>query len=74
MNTEVHEYNFLVSASTALQPIILSLVGDKKLATFFLETALMLEGRYNHGLLRAWNTEGDSLTVVLVTQTIMKCE
>ena len=22
--------------------------------------------RWNHGLLRAWNTEGDSLTIVLV--------
>ena len=30
--------------------------------------------RSDHGLLRAWNTEGDSLTVVFVTQTSMKCE
>ena len=30
MNTEVHDYNFLVSASTSLQPIILSEVADKK--------------------------------------------
>ena len=38
MNTEVHDYNFLVSASLSLQPIILSKVGDKKLVP---------EGRYN---------------------------
>ena len=30
INTEVHDYNFLVSASASLQPIILSEVGDKK--------------------------------------------
>ena len=47
MNTEVHDYNFLVSASASLQPIILSEVGDKKLTTIFLETALILEGQYD---------------------------
>ena len=51
INTEVHDYNFLVSASTSLQPIILSEVGDKKLTTIFLETALILEGStINHVL------------------------
>ena len=40
INTEVHDHNFLVSALTSLQPIILSEVGDKKLTTIFLETAL----------------------------------
>ena len=47
MNTEVHGYNFLVSVSTSLQPIILSELGDKKLTTIFLETVLILEGRYS---------------------------
>ena len=42
INTEVHDYNFLVSASTSLQPIILSEAGDKKLTT-----TLILEGKYN---------------------------
>ena len=37
MNTEVHDYNFLVSASTSLLPIILSDVGDKILTTSFPE-------------------------------------
>ena len=42
MNTEVHDYNFLVSVSTSLQPIILSEVGDKKLTTIFLETVVVV--------------------------------
>ena len=42
MNTEVHGYNFLVSVSTALQPIILSELEDKKLTTISLETVLIL--------------------------------
>ena len=42
INTEVHDYNFLVSASTSLQPIILSEAGNKKLTT-----TLILEGKYN---------------------------
>ena len=41
MNTEVHDYNFLVSVSTSLQPIISSEVGDKKLTTIFLETVVV---------------------------------
>ena len=47
VNTEVHGNNFLVSVSTSLQLIILSELGDKKLTTIFLETVLILEGRYN---------------------------
>ena len=47
MNTEVHDYNLLVSASTSLQPIILSEVGDKKLTTIFFKTALVLERQYD---------------------------
>ena len=37
INTEVPDYNFIVSASISLQPIILSKVGDKKLTTISLK-------------------------------------
>ena len=47
MNTEVHDYNLLVSASTSLQLIILSEVGDKKLTQIFFKTAFILERQYD---------------------------
>ena len=44
VGTEVHDFSVLVSASTSLQQTVLSEAGNKKLATSFIKTALILEG------------------------------